>query len=444
MTHSPVDLSIPETGALLRSGDLTVLDLVRAHLERIAFRNPDIGAFVYVAEVCALEAARAADAAFSEGIDLSPLQGIPFAIKDIFDVAGWPVRWGSRAYETRTAQATATAVQSLIDAGAIPLGLVATYELATVGPDKTSLYAQPRNPWNRAHVTGGSSSGSAAAVAAGMVRFALGTDTGGSVRSPSAYCGVIGLKPTHGLISLDGAMPLAPSMDHVGPIAKTVVDTEVVLSSLTHRPAPREIKGLRIGFARNWCTGDGAHPALITLMDNAASTLSLMGARVTLATLPDYEYIERMATQIILAEEFASHGKALKSAPEQFGAMATQSIMSGARIAPAALAEAHQVGREFGAELDALLSSYDVLLLPTTLTPAPPFSDFDDGKAVWTAMRTIPFNVTGHPALSLPMGFADGLPLGLQLVGQRNDEGTLLRLGAAFEAATDHGALHPD
>ncbi len=440
MTH-PVDLTIAQAGAALRDGTLGAVALTAAHLERIAQRNPAIGAFVHVASEAAMQAARAADAALAAGRDLGPLHGIPFAIKDIFDVAYWPVRWGSRLTGARVATETAPAVQTLLDAGAVPLGLAATYELATVGPDADSLYPQPRNPWNPAHITGGSSSGSAAAVASGMVRIALGTDTGGSVRSPAAYCGIVGLKPTFGAVALDGVMPLSPALDHVGPMARTVAEAAAMFAVLTGRPTPLSgINGLRIAYGRDWCADPAAHLALIGMMDDAAAALSLCGAQIALTPLPDNAEIETHAARIILAAEFATHGAAING---KVGPMAAASIRSGKLVTATQLRESHRVTDAFRATIDTLLTTHTVLILPTTMAPAPPFSAFADAKAVWTAMRTLPFNVTGHPALSVPMGFADGLPLGLQIIGRHGDEATVLRVGATFEAATDHGAQTP-
>ncbi|MEY8099245.1 amidase [Falsihalocynthiibacter sp. S25ZX9] len=445
MKIDPADLSIDEAATALRSGTLTATVLVAAHLQRIADRNPAIGAFVHVAPEDATAAAQAADTAFAAGQDFGPLHGIPFAIKDIFDVAGWPVRWGSRLQKDRIATSTAPSVQTLLDAGAVPLGLVATYELATVGPDQHSLYAQPRNPWNPAHVTGGSSSGSAAAVASGMVRIALGTDTGGSVRSPASYCGVVGLKPTYGAVSLDGVMPLATALDHVGPIARNVTEAATVFAVLT-KSARAELSGVvgtRIAYGRAWCADTAADPALEPLMDEAASVLSLCGAQVSLVELPDYAAVEAAAAQIILAGEYASHGHTIEAQPSDVGPAAAKSILSGKSVTSRQLVAAQKLVGGFGAAVDTLLRDHDVLILPTTMAPAPPFSAFAEGKTVWTAMRTLPFNVTGHPALSVPMGFANGLPMGLQIVGWHGDEATVCRVGAAFEAATDHGAGDP-
>lgn len=441
---NPADLSIAEAGAALRQGVLTSVALTQAHLDRIAGRDGRIGAFTHVARKAALAAAAAADQSRAEGRDLGPLHGIPFAIKDIIDLEGWPIRRGSRLYEGRIADRTAPAVQALLDGGGVPLGVVATYELASVGPDETALAPIPINPWHPGHVTGGSSSGSAAAVAAGLVRLALGSDTGGSVRSPAAYCGVVGLKPTYGMIPCDGVMPLAPSLDHVGVIARTVEDAALGFTVLSGQQwETSTLTGHRLAYGRGWAIDARAHPALLPLMDAAASVLSLCGAAISLTDLPAYPPIEAAGADILAAEAFAAHGAPVEANPDAVGEMARAYVRSGREIDAAKLGAARGSIAPLRTALDAVLKVHDALILPTTLSPAPALASRAGQKSPWTPMRTLPFNLTGHPALSVPMGFAGGLPLGLQIVGRRNDEATVLRIGAAFEAATDHTTLQP-
>ena len=440
---NPADLDVAAAGAALRSGDLTSLDLTRACLDRIATRDPEIGAFVYLAADQALQAAAAADAELAAGEDRGALHGIPFAVKDVFDVAGWPVRFGSAHYRDRIAKGNADAVSRCIASGAIPLGIVATYELATVGPDQTSLYPQPRNPWNNDHVTGGSSSGSAAAVAAGMVRFALGSDTGGSARSPAAYCGVVGFKPTAERLSKDGLMPLAPSMDQVGIIAASATDAAAVFAALDgHEDAYIHATG-NIAYGRDWCIGGGDEAVILPLMDDAASALSLTGAKIAMVQLPDYQRVEEAGSTILLSEQVVSHWTELENDPANVGRMAYSSLKSGVGITGENVRAAREIATKFTNSIDAILAAHDVIILPTTMTTAPAFSDFDSGEPVWTAMRTIPFNLSGHPALTVPAGFHQSLPLGMQIVGARGADALVLKIGAAFEAATDHGALRP-
>jgi aspartyl-tRNA(Asn)/glutamyl-tRNA(Gln) amidotransferase subunit A len=337
-------------------------------------------------------------------------------------------------------------VQRLLEAGAVPLGMVATYDLGIVGPGWDGAYPPAANPWNTDHITGGSSSGPAAAVAAGLVRIALGSDTGGSVRSPSAYCGVVGLKPTYGALPKGGALGLAPSMDHLGPLARTVAEAALMFDAMRGGAtvlAPG-VAGLRVGYARDWVAGDpAAHPDVIRLTDDAASALSIAGAAVSQATLPDYDLCEAAAAVLIHAEGLATHRAALQGDGGEMGRMPYQSMSAGVVLTETDIANARIAGERLGGRIDAALQAHDTLVMPTVLAPAPPFSAFASGEAVWTAMRTIPFNMTGHPALSVPMGFSGGLPLGLQIVGRKGDEATVLAIGAAFEAATDHGVPTP-
>ncbi|MEZ5777001.1 MAG: amidase [Paracoccaceae bacterium] len=443
MTH-PADLSVAEAGEALRSGWLLAADLTRAHLDRIAALNPSVRAFVHLAEDRAIAAAEKADAELASGEDRGPLHGIPFAIKDVFDVEGMPVIYGSRLHRGRIAPATAPVVQRLLDAGAVPLGIVATYDLGIVGPGSDGAYPPAVNPWNPAHITGGSSSGAAAAVAAGMVRIALGSDTGGSVRSPAAYCGVVGLKPAYGSTPTAGALGLAPSLDHLGSVARSVGDAMLMLDAMTGRRTELRagIEGLRIGYARSWFADDPATHSDVTLaMDAAVSDLSLCGAATPMTDLPDYALMEAAAAVLIHGEGLETHREALRGDGGAMGRMPYQSMIAGVTLTGGDLANAHEAARRLRAEIDAALATVDAVVMPTVLAPAPPFSAFEANEAVWTAMRTIPFNMTGHPALSVPMGFSGGLPLGMQIVGR--DESTICRIGAAYEMATDHSAQRP-
>ena len=445
MTH-PVDLTVGVAGAAMRAGRLSAEALVDAHLARIADRDGAVGAFVHVAADEARARALALDAERADGVRRGPLHGVPFAVKDLIDVAGWPVRHGSRAFAGRVATRTAPVVERLIDAGAIPLGLVATYELGVVGPDAGALYSPPCNPWDRAHVTGGSSSGSAAAVASGMVRLALGTDTGGSVRSPSAYCGAVGLKPTFGALPVEGCLPLAPTMDHVGLIAHDVGDAGVAWAALSGGDAAPAVPlaGRRIGYARDWvAAAPDAHPAVIGAMDDAAASLSLAGARIVPVALPDYAAMEAAAATILHAEALSLHAAALAADDGAMGRIAYRNLIGGAALRDADIALARRAGERLCGQVDAALAGLDAIVTATTLTPAPRRADLEARAHAWTPMRTIPFNLTGHPALSVPMGFAGALPLGMQIVGARGAEEAILATAAAFEAATDHAVADP-
>lgn len=437
---NPADLTLVQMAAALRAGRLSSVELVSAFLTRITERNPQIGAFVHVDQQGALAAASAADAAFAEDLDHGPLQGIPVAIKDVIDVAGWPIRWGSSLCEDRIATQDAPVVEILREQCAVLVGVVATYEMATVGPDASSLYAQPRNPWHADHITGGSSSGSAAAVAGGMVPLALGTDTGGSVRSPAAFCGVVGFKPTFDRFPMEGVMPLSQSLDHIGLLTQTAEDASFAMTAMAGMPVPDgQSEKLRVGFVRNWCDDQ-----TVQYFDKAASDLSLAGASVTLVDLPDYAPLEKAACDVLLYEQVRNHWSEISRASDQVGRMLLDTMQAGRGVDDQTYAQGQAVVQDFSRQVEATMAKFDVLILPTTLRPAERFDRFEDGKATWTPMRTIPFNMSGQPAVSVPVGMQDGMPLGLQIIGARHDDMKVLQVAQMFERATDHSCQKPD
>ena len=450
MTY-PADLSIPEAAAALREGRLTARALTEAALTRIAARNERLHAFTYVNPGALAEAERA-DALLSQG-GAGIFCGIPVAVKDMIDVAGQPATCGSAALAGRIADKDAAAVAGLSALGAVFVGKVTTYEFAMTGPDSNLPEPPARNPWNVNHITGGSSSGSAAAVAGGMVRLALGTDTGGSIRSPAAYCGCVGLKASYDRVSRGGAFPLSPALDHVGALAATVEEAALALDAMTEdpmswRPASASLNrgaaGLRIGYARSWFAGDPqASPALIRAMDDAAAQLSMLGARITETDLPDYALFEAAGSVILHAETLKAHRQMLRERLHLYGRPVLQSLAIGATVDVHDLARARQARVELTGELLQSMKPFDLLLTATALTPALPFSAVEGENPLWTPMRTIPFNLTGQPALSLPIGFERGLPLGMQLIGRVGDEDLICAAGHAFERSTDHSVQRP-
>jgi aspartyl-tRNA(Asn)/glutamyl-tRNA(Gln) amidotransferase subunit A len=433
----PVDLSLRQQAALVAAGELTVTVLVEACLERIARRDGALNAVVHLSETALAEAERL-DAMAPEV--RPPLAGLVFGVKDIIDVAGQLTRCGSHAHDETPAE-DAAVVAMLRGAGMIPIAKLATYEYALTGPAYDQPNPPARNPWNTDHITGGSSSGSAAAVAGGLMRAALGTDTGGSVRAPAAYCGVVGLKPTRGLVSDRGCFPLSRSLDVVGPIGASVDDVALIMEHLAQGFAPVEpgqgIAGLAIGYARSWFVDDPrTDPAVLSALDDTAARLSMLGARITLIDLPDYQRLEDAATVILQAEALAVHKEGLARNYDAYGVDARRNLLTGAMLTDEHVAAARSVAGRFRLRVDEELQACAALLMPTTLGPAPAFADFRDGP-VWTPMRTMPFNMSGHPAISLPCGLSDtGLPLGAQLVGGFGQERMLIRIAGALEQAS--------
>ncbi len=443
------DLDLAEAARRLRDGSLKSVDLVEAHLARIAARDPGLHSFVLVASETALTEADAADRALAAGDDRGPLHGIPLAVKDIIDIAGLPTACGSRR-PAAPAISDAAVVARMRRAGAVLLGKLATYEYATVGPAFDGPAPPAVNPWNPERITGGSSSGSAVAVAAGLVRSALGTDTGGSIRSPAGWCGVVGLKPTRGRVPAAGVFPLAATLDTVGPISATVAEAALTFDAIADAGPPasagldRGIAGLVLGYARDWFAHDPALDArVLAVLDAAASELSLLGARIAEVTLPDYAPLERAGGLILDAEAYTVHRAPLDADPQGYGCATRASLLRGRTVTAADLAAARSAGLRAAEAMDALLLSHHALITATNLAPPPPVAPYRDGTAGWNPMRTLPCNLTGHPALSVPAGFVDRLPVGLQIIGRPGAEALICRIGAAFERATDHGAQRP-
>lgn len=454
--QDPADLAIDEAAERLRDGQLSSVALTEAHLDRIARRDGDYHAFLHVDADAALIAAGAADKALQQGDDLGLLHGIPVGIKDIFDTAGMPTTYGSGLYCGHMPEADAEIVRRIRAGGGIILGKLETYEFAMVGPVFDRPFPPAANPWDASRFTGGSSSGSAAAVAGGLVRTTIGSDTGGSVRSPAAYCGVVGLKPTYGRISMQGAYPLSPSMDHVGLISASVREAAITFDAIADRQNERAdasacsslgqpLDGLRIGYARAWFANDQQlAPGVLSALDDAASQLSLLGAAIETVALPDVALFEAAGAVIIHAEAFKAHRRQLAASGSRYSAKVFQNILSGLCLTDNDLALARKAASVLRLQVDGtVFSRVDALLTASTLTTALPFADFTGEEARWTPMRTIAFNVTGHPALVVPCGFADGLPVGLQLVGRAGDEATLCRIGHCYEQATDISTVKP-
>jgi Asp-tRNA(Asn)/Glu-tRNA(Gln) amidotransferase A subunit family amidase len=443
-----LDLSLIEQGRMLREGRLSSVALVSACLERIAERDGAYRAFYLVLADRALAEAARADAELAAGTDRGPLHGIPFAIKDLIDCAGAPTTADAPGRATAIADDDAAVVARLTAAGAVLVGKLATYEWGTVGPDSGGLFPPARNPWNLDHITGGSSSGCAAAIAGGLMRTTIGTDTGGSLRGPAFYCGVVGLKPTFGTVPTDGVLPMAKSMDHVGPMSATVAEAALTLDVIADRTDAasrlgQSIAGLRIGYARDWFAHDPQlAPTVLRAMDAAVSTVSELGASVDEVQLPDYAEIEVAAAAVLHQESFAYHAQALRDHPEAYGRRAFLSLAAGVAVSDAELAAARLAGSRFRAAVDRLLARYDAIVTVGALTPALLAAPFEK-NAVWTPMRTIGFNLSGHPVLALPVGFDDGLPIGMQLIGRHHDEARICQIGDAFERATDHAIQRP-
>jgi aspartyl-tRNA(Asn)/glutamyl-tRNA(Gln) amidotransferase subunit A len=457
------DLSIAEAGKLLRSGDLSSTALTEHFLARIAEYDSRIHAFILVTRDRALDDAARADKELRSGIDKGPLHGIPYGLKDLYCTAGIPTTCHSYLLEHNVPTEDCFVEQKLRAGGAVLVGKLGTHEFAIGGPSLDLPWPPPRNPWNIDHIPGGSSSGSGAAVAAGFVPMALGSDTGGSIRGPSFYCGVVGMKPTYGRVSRRGVYPLSYTLDHCGPLAWTVGDAALamqVIAGFDPRdpasadvPVPnftagmgKELRGLKLAYPRHlFATAKDSAAELVASIDGAVAALERLGAAVEEVQFPSFDLFSASGRIIMGAEAFAIHEADLRERPEKFGRFAYQRIMPGLGVSGADYLQAMRLRRELASIVNReVLGSFDAIVTASALAPAPLFEGYGGKVRSLSATQSIMFNVTGNPTLSLPTGFTkDGLPLGMQIAGRPFDEPTLFRIGAAFEAATRSAPPRP-
>ena len=446
------DLSIAEMGRQLRAGAITSTQLTEAALARIDARDPRLNAFVLPTRERAQADARRADAELKAGIDRGPMHGIPHALKDIYDTAGIRTTCHSKLRMGNIPAADSVVAAKFAEGGAVLLGKLATHEFALGGPSFDLPFPPARNPWNPAHVTGGSSSGSGTAIAAGMVRMAMGSDTGGSIRGPAAWCGLAGIKPTYGRVSRRGVFPLSWTLDHCGPLSRSVEDSAIVLGVIAgHDPLDHAsadvpvsdylggldqgVAGLRIGIPRAFFAGAPvATRDVLAGIDRTADQLRAAGATVEDVTLPDYALFAAAGRVIMMSEAYAIHAADMRDRLGDYALMTANRFVLGAAITAADYINALRARRELTDAVNGALSRYDALLTASALCAAPRFEATVDAMSAAAPMQTIPFNVTGHPAMSVPVGLAsDGLPIGVQVVGRPFDEATVFRVCRAVE-----------
>jgi aspartyl-tRNA(Asn)/glutamyl-tRNA(Gln) amidotransferase subunit A len=457
-------LGVAEAAALIAARRLSPVELLQDCLTQIAAKEPLLYAFIRVLAEEAMQQAREAEAEIARhGGPRSPLHGIPVGLKDIIDLAGHPTTCHSRIRLDDVATTDAEVVARLRRAGAIFPGKLATHEFALGGPCFDLPFPPARNPWNPAHHPGGSSSGSGAAIAARMLPAALGTDTGGSVRHPATHCGIVGLKPTYGLVSRRGVFPLSFTLDHVGPMTRTVRDNALLLGAIAG-PDPEDpgsaqhgpedytrdlhagLRGLRIGFVRHFHERDvPAAPAIATALEEAARLLTAEGATLADVTLPplgDFAAVNRV---ILLAEATAIHGEWLRERPGDYAALTRRRLLPGLFLAGADYVQAQQRRRELVAAVDAAFAECDLLLCASSMDPACRIDDEAAIERTYPRQARTPFNVTGHPAISVMCGLseAERLPIGLQLVAPSLAEVLLYRAAAAYERAAPWQHLTP-
>ncbi|HKC74196.1 MAG TPA: amidase [Chloroflexota bacterium] len=475
-------LTIAEAARLIRTRAIAPVDLVEAMLARIETHDGRVRAFLHVAGDQALPEARTAGRAPAGGEDRGPLHGVPIAIKDIVDVAAMPTTAGSRVLAGNVASEDAALVAALRRAGAIIVGKTNTHEFAY------GVITPPtRNPWDLTRIPGGSSGGSAAALSAGMAYGAVGTDTAGSIRLPAALCGVVGLKPTYGRVSRRGIIPLSWSLDHAGPMARSVTDAALLLEAMVAGRDPRDpatagtplpnlrgphasgealradVRGLRVGVPRPYFY-DGLEPSVAAVVEEALRVLASLGMELREVALPGVELTFALGRAIQRPEASAYHRQRLREVPDLYGDELRGDLELGELFLATDYIHAQRVRAELHTQWLEVMDQLDVLAMPTVPvgaprsagTPAqegttsgavkgtlPHFPDVPAGKGR-LLHNTYPANLVGFPALSLPCGLtAEGLPVGLQLIGRPFDEATVLRAGHAYEAATAWHTMRP-
>jgi len=455
-------LTITDAARRLRSGDLSPVELTRTCLDRIQALDSRLHAFITVTPEQALAAARRAEIEIRAGRHRGPLHGIPIAHKDIVCTRGVRTTAHSNLLRDWIPTEDATVHTRLVEAGAVCLGKLSLWEFAYGNPGPTVAFQPARNPWNLDYSPGGSSSGSGAALAAGLCLGATGTDTGGSIRHPSAVCGTVGMKPTFGRVSVKGVLPLAASYDHVGPMTRTVRDNALMLQAMAgHDPADptsldapvpdfggligTSIAGLRLGVPRGFITTSNPHdPECIAAFDEALCALRDLGAQTVDFDLPDFAARVDLGTRITIAEAYAYHRENLERFPERYDHSFRERVLLAARLGEAELAEARAAREQLRREYAALFASgIDAVVSPAREG----ISDTMQQLAANSGRRgncTRMYNMTGLPALVLPMGFgAHGLPLGLQIAADRLAEDRIYQIAAAYEDATGWHTRHP-
>jgi aspartyl-tRNA(Asn)/glutamyl-tRNA(Gln) amidotransferase subunit A len=462
------DMTLAEAAAALRARRVSAVELLQAQIARARAVQPAINAFIRIDEEPAMAQARALDSEAARGHFRGPLHGVPMAHKDMFYRTGLVTTCGSAIRRDVRADTTATALERLDAAGAIDFGTLNMAEFA-YGPTGHNVHVgAARNPWNTAHITGGSSSGSGAAVAARATFGALGSDTGGSVRLPASLCGVTGLKVSYGRVSRAGAMPLSYSMDTVGPLARTALDCALMLQVLAGadprdpttpaQPVPdyaarlqQPLGGLRVGVP-NQFFHDDLDPVVARCIDEARRVLTSLGCRIIPVDLPDMRAAEVAATHVIAAEAATLHGNWLRTRPQDYSPQVRARLMRGLAVPASRYIDALRLrGELLQRFLSEVFNQVDVLHIPSLAIPTPTLAETDVGGgarmdrilALLTRLQR-PLNFLGLPSIALPCGLTpNGMPVGMQLAGRPFAEDVILHLAHAFQQVTPWHARQP-
>ena len=444
-------LTIREAGERLKRRELSPVELTTAALDRAEALDGSLNAFITITRAEALDEARRSERALANGHNLGPLHGIPISLKDLYQTAGVKTTGGSKILADWVPDTDATVTRRLRQAGAIVIGKNNLHEFAYGATNENPHYGPSRNPWNQERITGGSSGGSAAAVAAGIGYASMGSDTGGSIRLPAALCGLVGVKPTYGLESRAGVLPLSWSLDHCGPLTRTVEDAAIIMNAVAGHdnadPASASrvtpdlttaldgrISGLRIGLLREYI-GQNVLPEVVDAVRAALGSLEGLGVSIDEVTVPEVTYRTGIVTAILFPEASTIHERWLKSRPEDYGADVLERLRHGQRLTGTQYLRGQQARRALMERFKVLFEGIDVLVTPTVpiLAPTIPESRGHIARGQLLGFTQL-FNVLGLPAVSVPCGFSrNGLPMGLQLVGRPFEEATLLQVAHTYE-----------
>ena len=458
-------LTLAEAADWLRSGRITSVQLTETQLARAHATQDTLSAFIVLMDETALAAARQADADFAAGVDKGPLQGIPIGIKDIIATKDAPTTANSRVLDPAWGDRDdATVVKKLREAGAVIIGKLGLHEYALGWPDPDTGFRIPKNPWDVTRTPGGSSSGTGTAVSGGLILAGLGTDTGGSIRGPASFCGISGMKQTFGRVSKEGCVPLGYSLDHIGPMARTARDCAILLQVLAGYdpldlcsvdvPVPDmtalmdgSLAGVRIGVPRDYFyTTPNVDPEVVAAVDAALAAMVAAGATLVDVTIPHAEAARHASRITMVGEAYAYHEPDLKARPELYGKYTRQSFQVGAFFSAADYIQAQrlrplirqEVASAFGERADGNGDGVDVLIVPTSASPASTFAGYDPDAAARAYGLTPIWNLTGLPAISIPCGFTEGgLPIGMQVVGRPFDEPRVFKIADAYQQITD-------
>lgn len=443
MNHPrPAEMSLVEASEMIHLGELSIIELVESCLRRVDKLNPSLNALIYVAADEARAQAEALEEELLSGYDRGLLHGLPIVVKDLTDVAGIPSSMGSAFFDDYVPDADAPPVAALRNAGAIVIGKANLHEFALGATNINPHFGAARNPWNPELVPGGSSGGSAAAVASGMALAALGTDTGGSIRLPAALCGLTGLRPGSNTIPMNGTFPLSPSLDTLGPMARSVADLNALLTRISGGvPMALDVgvQRLRIGLVTSTYYWDQTDPEIRTAIEAAVEALRKDGAETIEIDLPDLEGAGQAANQIIVSEAAHTHRERLLSSPDRFGPDVRARLEQGLSMSAVDYIEAQAFARRWKEAVSRIVQQADCQALITPCTPvlAHPIEGSEDVAAARTLLRyTRAFGLLGWPALSIPCGFSSaGLPIGMQLCGMFEDE--VMPVASRYQELTD-------